>query len=156
MRGLVGFLRHLRRDCAGLALLEMAFVAPLLVLIVCGVADASLGFARKLVLQQAAARSVELALASGITNSTVTTLTNEAAAVAGVPTSAVTVTPWLECGGVLQSDINAICSGVSPARFISVRITDTYSSTFGSLLQTVGAGNWASVGLAGYAAVRVQ
>ena len=149
-------LRSLARDRAGAAVIELCFVAPMLVVMICAVSDASIGFTRRLQLQQAAGRSVEMALAAGLTSATATNVQNEAASAGGVPTNQVAVDTWLECAGVRQTNISDICATGSPARFISVTITDTYSSAFGSMLQTLGAGNWGSVGLRGFAEVRVQ
>ncbi len=153
------FMRHLEclaRDRSGVALVELCFVAPMLVLMVCAVSDASIGFARRLQLQQAAGRAVEMSLASGLTSVTATNAQNEAASAGGVPTGQVAVDTWLECGGVRQTNISDVCATGSPARFISVTVTDTYSSAFASMLSGVGAGNWASVSLRGFAEVRVQ
>lgn len=149
-------LRSLARDRSGVALVELCFVAPMLALMVCGVSDASIGFARRLQLQQAAGRAVEMSLASGLTNATVTNAQNEAASAGGVPAGQVAVDTWLECSGARQTNITDICATGSPARFISVTVTDTYTSAFASILHGVGAGNWASVSLRGFAEVRVQ
>ena len=146
----------LRRDTRGSSIIELCFVAPMLLVITCGIADVAMGFARRLAVQQAAARAVEMASAAGITNTMVTAAQNEAATAAGIATNKVTVDAWLECGGVRQATINDTCLTGTPARYLSVTIADTYVPTFGSFLSAVGAGSWASVNIPGFAVVRVQ
>ncbi|MES2494079.1 MAG: TadE/TadG family type IV pilus assembly protein [Pseudomonadota bacterium] len=143
-------------DRSGTSILELSLVAPLMVLMVCGAGDAAVGFARKLALQQAAARAVEMTLAAGLTTTMDTVARSEAAGAAGVPLAQVAVAKWLECNGTVMSSIDDICASGIPARFVSVRVTDTYSSAFRSLLSGMGAGNWSAVPLTGFAEARVQ
>lgn len=124
-------LRRLLRDQAGASVIELALILPVLVMLACGASDLALGYARKLALQQAAARTMEFAYVAGNNNANLsTTLATEAAAAANVPTNQVTVDLWLECAGVRQSTYTGSCTGSSPARFVSVTITDSYTWLF--------------------------
>lgn len=147
-------LHRLTRDTRGAALLEMGFVAPILVVLAFGTADIGFGFVRQLKVQQAAARAIELATASGLINNLSTTIQSEAASAAGVPQSQVTVDMWLECDGVRQSDFNGTCSASSPSRFAAVTITDSYVSMFSSLFNKGSSST--TIPLRGFAEVRVQ
>lgn len=150
----IPLLRRLAGDARGTALLEMGFVAPILVVLSFGTADVGFGFVRQITVQQAAARAIELATASGLNNSLSTTIQSEAATAAGVASSQVTVDMWLECDGVRQSDFNGICTASSPARFASVTVRDNYVSMFSPLFNKVGTST--SIPLRGFAEVRVQ
>lgn len=151
-------LRSLARDKRGSSLVEMALIAPMLILLATGSVDAGLGYAKKLKVQQAAARAMELATVSGLVNNLATTMQAEGAAAAGVASSNVTIDTWLECDGVRQSDVNGVCAASAPARFVSVTITDTYSPLFGAFFSGSGAAsaNAISVPLRGYASARLQ
>lgn len=151
-RPVIGFLR----DQRGLAIVELAFVAPFLLVITCGVSDVALGFARRMELQQAASRAVELASAKGYDAATQGWAQSEAATAANVATANVTATTWLECGGVVQASVTGSCASGTTARYISIAVTDTYSSTFASMLTAFNAGNWASVPIRGFASARLQ
>lgn len=154
MARLLHLLHGLIADVRGSALMEMSFVAPVLVTLSFGTADIGFGFIQQLKVQQAAARAIELATASGLNDSLSTTIQAEAATAAGVPQSQVAVDMWLECDGVRQSDFNGICSTSSPARYASVTISDSYTTMFAPLFsQNAGS---TSIPLRGFAAVRVQ
>ena len=115
-------------------------------------------FLRLCKVQQAAARSVELATVSGLVNNLQTTMQADGASAAGVASGNVTVDIWLECNGVRQADVNGTCSASAPARFASTTITDTYTPLFAAFFSGTGAAadNTLSVPLLGYASVRVQ
>lgn len=146
---------RLLRDERGTSLIEMTFIIPVLVMLGCGATDLAMCYARQLALQQAAARTMEYAIALGVKTNMASTLQSEGATAAGVASSNVTVDNWLECDGVRQSDYNGSCSGSSPARFTSITITDTYNWMFEQLVPSWNRQPY-SVPLRGYAAVRIQ
>src|SRR5687767_3100721 len=96
------FLRLARRlagDARGSSLVEFALAAPVLGLVVVGIADYGRGFSQRFALETAAHRTLERA-AVGTTNTDYSFLRQEAATAAGVPIDDVTFDNWLEC----QSD----------------------------------------------------
>lgn len=165
------FATRLFRDERGTSVIELSFIVPVLILLTCGASDLAFCYARGLVIQQAAARTAELALASGAPTdptTAVVTLQNEAATAAGMTVSTTTDTTncqssqnpcvkyWLECDGVVQSAYTSTCTGSAiPARFASVTITDTYNWMFEQIVPS-----WNnlpySVNLRGYSVVRIQ
>ena len=155
MPGIKSFLAALARDKRGTSLIETALIAPVLILLATGSVDAGFGYAKQFRVQQAAARTAELAGTMGMLSNLGTTMQSEAASAAGVASGNVTVDIWLECAGVRQSDVNGTCTGSSPARFASVVITDTYTPLFAAFFSGTGTAN-VSVPLRGYASVRVQ
>ena len=146
-------LRRLLADRRGVSVIETAMVVPVMAILIAGISDLALGFSAKLKVQQAAARTIEMATAGGLNSAAFQALQNEAAITAGVPTGQVTLDKWLECAGVRQTLFDGTCSsGEQVARFASISIGASYRPRF-PLLQAVGDG---SIPLNGYAAVRVQ
>jgi len=152
---LCDFLSRLLRDQRATSVIEMTFILPVLVMLGCGATDLAMCYARQLVLQQAAARTMEFAIASGFGNLTTTQITNEGTTAAGTGVN-VAVTPdmWLECDGVRQASTVTSCSG-TPARFASITITDTYNWMFEQLIPAWNRQPY-GVSLRGYAEVRIQ
>lgn len=136
-------------DESGASIIEFAVVAPVIALLSCLTADVSMGFARKLKCQQAADRAINYATMAGM-NATASQLQAEAASAAGVATANVKVTFWLECDGVVQPSYTATCTTGTPARYVSVAVTDSYRMIFGTLLSA------SAIALRGYAEVRLQ
>src|SRR5687767_6083444 len=95
-RGIVRFLRRLARDARGSSVVEFALAAPVLGLVVVGIADYGRGFSQRFALETAAHRTLERA-AVGTTNTDYSFLRQEAATAAGVPIDDVTFDNWLEC-----------------------------------------------------------
>lgn len=155
MHALLSCLRDLWADRRGTSLIELSFIIPMLLLLGCGATDLGLCYAQGLKLQQAAARTMELAIASGFKSSMTSVLQADGAAAAGVPSGNVTVDLWLECDGVRQTDYNGACPGSSPSRFASVTITDTYNWMFEQIVPSWNNQPY-SVPLRGYAVVRIQ
>ncbi len=143
-------LARLWRDARGTALIEGAFTIPMLLLLSGGVFDASLGFSKKLKVQQGADRGVQYAMSVGLTNATETAIKAEVTAGSGVPASSITVTFWLECSGVLQSNFSGTCSSGVPARYVSVRAAGSYTPTFAQVF------NSNAITLSGFAEGRIQ
>jgi len=130
------------RDSAGASIMETALMLPILIGLFAGLADFGLGFAQKLRTQQAAARAIEFATVGGPMGIDTTTLTAEAAAGAGVPASRVSVDIWLECSGVRQANLYAVCaSSMDIARYAQVNIANSYRPMFAALLPNVFTGD---------------
>jgi len=148
---------RLLRDTRGTSLIEMSFIIPVLVMLGVGASDLAMCYARQLALQQAAARTMEYAIAAGFGNVTSSQITTEGTTAAGSGNNvAVASSLWLECDGVVQPTGTANCTGsTSPARFASVTITDTYNWMFEQLVPTWNRQPY-SVPLRGYAEVRIQ
>jgi Flp pilus assembly protein TadG len=143
-------LGNLWRDNRGAAMIETAILVPVLGMLACGVADVSLGFRQKLNAQQAADRAVQFAINAGLTTATQTMIQTEAATGAGLPAANVTVSLWLECNAVVQSNFNGTCASGTPARYVSVTVADTYTPQYGRLL-SIG-----TIALQGFAEGRIQ
>lgn len=130
---MMSFNRHLLRDERGASIIELALVLPFFATMVIGVTDVSNAFSTKLQLDQAAYRAIEKVQQYRSTESTFSTLQSEAATAAGVPTSQVTVTYWLECNGTKQTSYDSTCSsGQTTGRWISVDISKTFTPLFAS------------------------
>lgn len=125
-RGLVG----LGRDRRGVATIELAFIAPMLLLLMLGTIDFSQIFAARLDLEQAAQRTTDLALSVPPPSQDGSVLRREAMAAAGVPAENVTVELYLECDGVRQAEFLAPCSSQIKARFVRIVIVDQVETIF--------------------------
>ena len=126
------FLAKLGRDEGGNSVIEIGLVAPILATMFIGMVDLSQAYSMKLELEQAAQRSIEKVMQYRTQYSTYDTLQTEAAAAAGVATSAVTVSYWHECNGVKQSTYNTVCANQTESRYIEVSINKDYVPTFGT------------------------
>jgi Flp pilus assembly protein TadG len=136
---MIRFVKSLREDERGASIIEMGFLLPVLSTIVIGVADVSRAYSQKLLLEQAAYRSIEKVQQYYSSESTYDTLKNDAVSAANdagfsdVTASNVTVDYWLECNGVRQSTYDTSCStGPATARFISVDVTHNFTPMFAS------------------------
>lgn len=167
-RAIPRLLRRLAADNGGSSIIEMAFIIPVLVMLGCGAVDIATCYARQMALQQAAARAMEYAIASGFNASTASTLQSEAATAAGITVSSTkdttgncldSINPcvnlWLECDGVAQASGTTSCASGSPSRFASITITDTYSWMFEQVVDAWNTSPY-SIKLRGYAEVRIQ
>ena len=125
----------------GAAIIELAFVAPVIALMTVGVVDLSNGFNSKLKVEQAAQRSVEKVMqTTGITD-VETTIANEAICqfngtnangtckTAPLTAANVTVTHRLECNGVLTANVDCP-TGQVESRWIKVTVITTYTPLF--------------------------
>ena len=153
------FIRHfcrLRSDSKGASVMETALVVPTLAVFVAGATDMAMGYAQKIRVQQAAARSIEMVTTSGYGSTAFNALRAEAANAAGVSSSNVTVDSWLECNAVRKGPITDSCnSGEQIARFYSVIINGSYTPMFSFLIPRSRLTNGA-IPLTGYSSVRVQ
>lgn len=146
-------LRELPSDVRGISVIETAIVIPALAMLIAGVSDLAMGFAAKLKVQQAAARSIEMATAGGLNSAAFQALQAEAAGAASVPVAQVTLDKWLECAGVRQASFGGSCfTGQQVGRFVSISISASYRPRF-PILQLSASGD---IPLSGYSSVRVQ
>lgn len=117
----------------GASLVELAFAAPLLALLLGGIVDLGQGLSERFTLQQAVGRGLELlqvkpvrthAQAAEVDYSYVI---EEAAAAAGVPRSSVTLTRWLECNNVPAAGYARSCAETEETRrYVRLRIEKTF------------------------------
>ena len=132
-------LRDVADDNRGLSVIELALVAPVLLLLLLGMVDTARIVAARLDLEQAAQRTTDYALAKRPRNADGTYLVNEAATAARVPAANVTVDIFLKCNGNRQVSFDTICpTGEKRARYVSVSVRNTVQTMF----------NWASLATA--------
>lgn len=123
------------RNEDGTSIIEMGFAAPILALMLIGMVDMSRGYSAKLQLEQIAQRTVEKIQNTDYVDSAdyKTALKAEAAAAAGVATTAVTINSWLECNNDgVKLAFTASCANVDHqyARYVEVSIQKTYTPMF--------------------------
>ncbi len=124
-------LSTLRRDCRGMATVELAIIAPVLASMIVGVVDLSNAFGRKLALEQATQRAVEKVMQTTLEKTTEEVLKEEAAAQAGIAVDNVVVTYQLECDETAQADYTQSCAASQrEARYLLVTASDTYTPMF--------------------------
>src|SRR5688572_30047213 len=102
-------LASLRRDERGASVLEIGLFAPILAGMLIGVTDMSMGYARKLAVEQATFRALER-VQLGTVQTDYSFVTTEAATAAGVPVSQVTLDTWRECDRTRQSTFEGVCN----------------------------------------------
>jgi Flp pilus assembly protein TadG len=155
---MVALLARIARSRHGGAAAEMALIAPVLGGMLFVGMDLGLAFWEKLQLEQAAQRSIELAVAPGTTGTgDYSYLNAEVRAAYGKPVQSVSVQNWLECNGVRQNTWNTFCPGGQTfARYVEVEVTAEYTPrfSFGGLLS--GSGQNGGFLLTGDASVRLQ
>lgn len=149
------FLIKLAADQRGASVVETALFLPPFLLLMAGTVDLSMAFSTKLRTQQAAARAAEMITSAGVDALSTSDLQNDSASAAGVPISQVTVERWLECAGTAQSTFEGSCSGgEETARYVSVKVANSYSPFLGPLLPASMAQR--AISFVGASTVRVQ
>jgi len=136
-------LLKLWREERGAAIIELAFVAPVIALMTIGVVDLSNGFSAKLRLEQAAQRSIEKVMQTTGVTSVEETISNEAICqvngtnndgsckTAPITAANVTVTHLLYCGADTTPSPDTDCAeGITESRWIQVNIWDDYEPLF--------------------------
>ena len=130
---------RLTQDDRGASIVELALVAPILASLLIGMVDLSRAYSHKLLLEQAAQRSIEKIQQYQASASTADLLKAEtvaaakAAGFASTTTADVTVDFWLECNGVRAADYNTVCpDGQNYGRWVSVDLKGTFSPMFRS------------------------
>ncbi|MEO7410096.1 MAG: TadE/TadG family type IV pilus assembly protein [Sphingomicrobium sp.] len=121
------FLKSLRSDERGAAVIELALVAPILATMTIGVIDLSNAFSRKLALEQAAQRGVEKVMQTTGELKVEDTMANEASTAANVPVSQVTVTFTMTCNGVATAASTECADDSTEVRYTELNIWDTYT-----------------------------
>ena len=153
---LLARLRALPEAARGTSVIEFGLIAPVLAVSLMGVTDLSMGYSRKLAIEQAAYRSLEK-IADGTVQTDYSALATEAAAAAGVPVAQVTINNWLECNRVAQASFTGTCpTGQMTSKYVQVVINATYRPIFfeGPLAAFRGADG--NVALSASASVRVE
>ena len=123
------WLKRLRRDNRGTAVVELAIISPMIALLTVGVIDMSNGFSRKLKIEQAAQRSIEKIMNTSASDTIENTLAAEAAAQANVAIDNVTVAYRLECDGVVTDAVECP-EDQDTSQWISVTVIDQYEPMF--------------------------
>lgn len=142
-------------DTRGLAAVELALVVPVLAVFLIGMVDLGRGFSAKLQLEQASQRAIEKVMNGQADVTVATALQTEAALVASVPISQVTVDYWLECDGVRQATYASSCStGAAYRRYMSVAITKSFVPLFSTRFE--GAKADGTYDVTGITSVRIQ
>lgn len=145
--------RRLAADDRGVAVLELALVAPVIALLIIGITDLSTAYSRKLALEQGAQRAIEKIMQTTDDTTVEATLKTEAVCqvngtnadgtckTSPITTANVTVTYRLECtlGGVTTTQTNTdpvafdaltCATSATEARYITVDVTDKYTPKF--------------------------
>lgn len=145
------------RDERGNSVIELALTAPLLAALFIGMVDISRAVSTKVTLEQAAQRAVEKVQARDFKTSYESAIEDDAEAAAGAGSSA-TVDAWLECnhdGVHLDYDTGVCGTGANYARYVRVRITNSFTPIFGTRFFP-GANSNGTVTVGGQATVRTQ
>lgn len=144
--------RAIAQDKSGTSTIELALAAPLFAVLLTGMIDVTMGFSRKITLEQAAQRSIEMASVTSKMGSDYQYVRQEAADAANEPVEKVTLDRWLECDGVRQESFDGVCGDEQQvARYLSIRIDGQFKPMFGLV-----AGGAGYIPIKGDAAVRVQ
>ena len=129
--------KRLSQDEGGNSIIELALVAPVLATLLIGMVDLSRAYSSKLMLEQAAQRSIEKVQQYQASASTPTLLKAEtvaAAQAAGFTSTTaadVTVDFWLECNGTRAADYESSCpTGQTYGRWVSVDLKATFTPMF--------------------------
>ena len=129
--------KRLSQDEGGNSIIELALVAPILATLLIGMVDLSRAYSSKLMLEQAAQRSIEKVQQYQASASTPTLLKAEtvaAAQAAGFTSTTaadVTVDFWLECNGTRAADYESSCpTGQTYGRWVSVDLKATFTPMF--------------------------
>lgn len=123
--------RRLFRDSRGMALTEFAVVAPIFALFLLSMADLAMGFAQRFALQQAAARTLEMAVL-GTGAADYSYLVPQAAAAAGVTEQNVTLEKWLECDGTRKAWDETCSTTEQIAKYVKITINSSFDPIFSS------------------------
>jgi Flp pilus assembly protein TadG len=130
---------RLARDDRGASIVELALVAPILASLLIGMVDLSRAYSHKLLLEQAAQRSIEKVQQYQASSSTADLLKAETVAAAkdagfaSTTVADVTVDFWLECNGTRAADYDTVCAdGQTYGRWVSIDLQGTFSPMFRS------------------------
>ena len=140
---MASFIRRLRSDHRGTAILELALAAPVLAILIMGAADVGSAFSRKLALEQGAQRAVEKIMQTTELKNVRNTVAGEVSVQADVETGQVVVTFPRYCSARLMPDVARNADGFATgaacettekeAHYILVEVTDEYEPMFPAL-----------------------
>ena len=154
--GLASRLRRLGRDERGASIIEFALFAPILGLMVMGIADTAMSYATKLRFEQAAYTALEK-VAVGSVQTDYSFLREDAATAAGVPVEDVEVDAWLECDGARQTSFTGACdNGQIITRYVRITIDSGYEPSFAYGPLAAAARSDGTIPVTASAAVRIQ
>jgi Flp pilus assembly protein TadG len=153
---------NLARDRKGAAVIELAFAAPILAMMVIGVTDISIAYGQKLELEQAAQRAIEkVAQTTGETTPEETIQKEamcqyngtepdaEGICPGAVTAEDVTVEYGLKCNGAV-TDYGTDCApGQTEIRYITTTVRDNYTPMFNLHFNTREDGTYHLEGTAG-------
>ena len=159
-------LLRLLRDGRGTATIELAIVAPMIVIVVAGVSDISIAYGRELELEQAAQRSIEkVGQTTGQTTAEAAIQKEAVCQINGtnsdgtcksgrISTSDVSVTYSLTCDGATVAYSSDCTTGQTEIRYIQATVQDnSYKPVFARSFGTAADGYYH---LSATAGVRVQ
>lgn len=122
---------RLAHDQSGTSFIELAFLMPVLLLLLLGSVDMSRMISTRMDLEQAAQRTTDFALSSRPNGSDTSYLVTEAVAASGLTADNVTVELFLECNGEKQANFDAGCPGGNiRSRYVRVSIEETVDPMF--------------------------
>jgi hypothetical protein len=129
-------LRTLIFDRRGVAVVELALTMPILMALVMGVADMSMAYSRKLALEQAVQRAIEMVQQTTEETSVEEVIRSEVSDQASVGADDVGVEYTLFCDGELIGDFNSECADEDAleVRYIKVTVTGEYDPFFPAIL----------------------
>jgi Flp pilus assembly protein TadG len=123
--------KTLPRADEGIAAVEFAFVAPVLVILIVCTADLGLGLYRKMQVQNAAQAGAQYAAVHGFDSSSISAAVTGATSFSAISASP---TPSQFCGcpsstGVTSTSCSSTCSGgASPGTYVTVSATGSYTT----------------------------
>lgn len=140
----------------GNSFVELAFILPVLVMLLIGMVDMSRAASAKLQVVQVAQRTIERVQRDNFQYSQLSTLQADAVAAGGPGTSA-TAAAWLECGSsTTRNSYTSQCSpGQAYARFVEISVTRNFTPVF-ETDWFPGANANGTVPLQGRATLRIQ
>ena len=126
------FVELLAGDRRGVAVVEMAFIAPIFAMLILGATDLANGFAKRVVLEQAANRVVQLSeIVRPEGPADIEHLRSEAVAASGARPQDVTVEVYLMCNRQKKADYDSNCAaGQISERHVAVKIQAVYKPVF--------------------------
>jgi Flp pilus assembly protein TadG len=146
-------LRHVLRNRRGAVALEFGLLVPVLSTMVVGVTDLSIGFVRKMAVQEAAEAGAQYAAVHGWSSAAITTAITSATSLTGVSASPA---PSTSCGCPSGTSIAAATCGTTCAsgRTAGTYVTASAQYTYTMILSYPGLGN--PLTLSASTTVRIQ
>jgi len=117
-------LKELSASKQGVALVELALIAPFLILLITGIVDLALYGATLLKAQQAVNRGLEMSMMGG-TSVDMDAIKIQVEAQAGSPATATPI-PTQECAGVAATWGSSCATGQETAKYTQIQLSTTY------------------------------